>query len=591
MNHLLGAVVSHYRVIEQIGAGGMGVVYLAEDERLHRKVALKFIAPSSAEGVDARRRLLREAQAASALDHPNIATVYEVGDFEDQLFIAMAYYQGETLKQRIERAPLPFAEAASIAAHIAEGLAVAHAAGVVHRDLKPVNVFITSSGQVKILDFGLAKIEAQTTDTTIEGTAPGTTLGTLAYMAPEQARGEHVDQRADVWALGALLFEMLTRQQPFRRDTATATLLAIASDSAPSVHSLRPDAPLELVSIVERALEKDPNRRTLTAADVARAMAQYQEQTKAPAASSRWRSIRRPVVAVPLAAVLVAAVASIAIVGTRLTNQRWAKQTALPEAARMAERQDFVGAVDLATKAESLVAGDAELTALWPRISRLVTIESEPAGAIISYGAYGTDATWHTLGVTPLKNARLPNGVMRLKAEKPGFETSEDVTFTGAGGAAPAAFKLSASGTSPEGMVRTSPAQRLTIYVLGLENSRVSFNGFWIDRYEVTNRQYKLFVDANGYKRPEYWKPPFVKEGKTLTFDEAMARFHDATGRPGPAAWTQGNYPQGEDGLPVTGVSWYEAAAYAAFVGKTLPTVYHWVLGRDTGTHRLRHSP
>ena len=393
----------------------------------------------------ARRRLSREAQAASALDHPNIATVYEVGDFEDQLFIAMAYYQGETLKQRIQRAPLPFAGVASIAAHIAEGLAVAHAAGVVHRDLKPVNVFITSSGQVKILDFGLAKIEAQTTDTTIEVTAPGTTLGTLAYMAPEQARGEHVDQRADVWALGALLFEMLTRQQPFRRDTATATLLAIASDPAPSVHSLRPDAPLELVSLVERALEKDPNRRTLTAADVARAMAQYQERTKAPVASSRWRSIMRPVVAVPLAAVLVAAVASIAIVGTKVTNQRWAKLTALPEAARMAERQDFVGAVDLATKAESLITGDAELTALWPRITRLVTIESEPAGATISYAAYGT-AAWHTLGATPLKNARLPNGVMRLRAEKPGFEAAEDVTFFGAGGTGPPTFRLSAPG-------------------------------------------------------------------------------------------------------------------------------------------------
>ena len=173
MDPLLGAVVSHYRVLEQIGAGGMGVVYLAEDERLHRKVALKFIAPSSAGDTVARRRLLREAQAASALDHPNIAIVYEVGDFQDQLFIAMAYYQGQTLKHRIEHGPLSMGEAASIAGHIAEGLEAAHAAGVVHRDLKPANVFLTSSGQVKILDFGLAKVEAATTDTTVEGDRDG----------------------------------------------------------------------------------------------------------------------------------------------------------------------------------------------------------------------------------------------------------------------------------------------------------------------------------------------------------------------------------------------------------------------------------
>ena len=287
MDPLLGAVVSHYRVLEQIGAGGMGVVYLAEDERLHRKVALKFIAPSAAGDTVARRRLLREAQAASALDHPNIAIVYEVGDFQDQLFIAMAYYQGETLKRRIEQGPLPVAEAASIAGHIAEGLEVAHAAGVVHRDLKPANVFLTTSGQLKILDFGLAKVEAATTDSTVEGTETGTTLGTLSYMAPEQARGDHVDQRADVWALGVLIFEMFTGRLPFRGDSATAILLALATEAAPSLHSLRPDAPAEFGTLVERALLKDPNRRTLTASEVARAITQYRERAASLTTPSR----------------------------------------------------------------------------------------------------------------------------------------------------------------------------------------------------------------------------------------------------------------------------------------------------------------
>src|SRR5262249_6033141 len=156
------------------------------------------------------------AQTVSALDHPNIATIFEVGDYNGQLFIAMAYYKGETLKERIARGPMSVEEAASIAQHIAEGLQSAHDAGVIHRDLKPANVFITAAGQVKILDFGLAKVAAVPVETTAQATATGTTLGTLSYMAPEQARGEHVDFRADIWALGVMCFEMLTGRQPFR---------------------------------------------------------------------------------------------------------------------------------------------------------------------------------------------------------------------------------------------------------------------------------------------------------------------------------------------------------------------------------------
>ena len=186
---MIGTTVSHYRVVGTLGAGGMGVVYLAEDERLNRKVALKFLPPAVAQDAHSRARLLREAQAASALDHPNIATVYEVGDWNDQLFIAMPHYDGETLRQRIERAPLPIDEAARIAGQIAAGLAAAHRAGIVHRDLKPANVMLLRDGQVKILDFGLAKVFSETDATIAQMTGPGVTVGTIAYMAPEQAAG------------------------------------------------------------------------------------------------------------------------------------------------------------------------------------------------------------------------------------------------------------------------------------------------------------------------------------------------------------------------------------------------------------------
>ena len=572
MDPLLGSLVSHYRILEQIGVGGMGVVYLAEDERLHRKVALKFIVPEAAGAAAAQHRLLREAQAASALDHPNIATVYEVGDFGDQLFIAMAYYQGETLRQRIERGPLTIADATSIALHIADGLETAHAQGIVHRDLKPANVIITSSGQVKILDFGLAKVEMATADTTAGMTRTGTTVGTLFYMSPEQARGEHVDQRADIWAFGAMLFEMYTGRQPFRGTSAAAVLMSLATDTPAPLRSLRPDAPPEVARLVERALVKEPSARTLTATEAKRLIGEYRDRT-ATVTPSRWRTLRRPIVAVPALAVAIGLAAVTSIYGKRFADARWARYTALPAIERLADQQDLVGAFELAKQAERFLPSDPDLASLWPRIARPLTVDSEPSGATVFYARYGVDDAWHELGQTPLKGVRVPIGTMRFKADQPGFDSAEDVT--GPGGVP--FLSLSKTGAAPEGMVRAAPVRGpFSIYVFGLETPRVRFDGFWIDRYEVTNRQYKAFVDAGGYKRREWWTHPFVKDGKSVTFEEGLKGLVDKTGRTGPSTWEQGTYPAGAADLPVSGVSWYEAAAYAASKGHALPTSFHW---------------
>ncbi len=572
MDPLQGALVSHYRVIEQIGAGGMGVVYLAEDMRLHRKVALKFISPESAGDAIAQKRLLREAQAASALDHPNIATVHEVGDFQDQLFIAMAFYSGETLKQRLDRGQLPIAEIATIAGRIAEGLAAAHAAEVTHRDLKPANVFLTSDGQVKILDFGLAKVDEPSAKTTTALTNEGTTLGTLAYMSPEQARNHNVDRRADVWALGVMLFEMLTGRLPFRGDSVTAILLAIASDSHPSVLSLRPDAPASFARLVDRALTKDVERRTVQAGDVVRTLAEYRDRAEHPSALRRFAS--RPALAIPVLIAAVAVIAIVGIAGRRAWDARWAATVALPEIARLVENLDYVAAVDLATRAAPLLSDNEAFAALWPRMTRVLSIQSEPAGATVSYSMYGPSGSWRTIGTTPLKDVRVPLGTIRIRVEKPGLETAEDVVVVGT----PALmFKLYSSEETPAGMVRAAPVLgNFSIFLFGLETPRVKFNGFWVDRYEVTNRQYKAFVEAGGYRRPEFWRQPILKDGRTIPFAEAVAMFKDATGRPGPSTWAQGSYATGQDDLPVGGVSWYEAAAYAAFMGRSLPTAYHW---------------
>jgi eukaryotic-like serine/threonine-protein kinase len=222
---MIGTTVSHYRILSHIGAGGMGTVYLAEDTNLKRHVALKFLSPATIHDPEAAARLLREARAASALDHPHIATVYEIGDHTGQQFIAMAHYEGETLAARVARGQMPVREAARILAQLGDALDTAHAAGIVHRDLKPSNLLLTLTGQLKVLEFGLAKIE--TGETATQLTAAGSTVGTAAYMSPEQAAGEPVDARSDLWSLGVVAYEMRTGQPPFNGTSALAIIHAV----------------------------------------------------------------------------------------------------------------------------------------------------------------------------------------------------------------------------------------------------------------------------------------------------------------------------------------------------------------------------
>ncbi len=252
-----GQKVSHYTVLNRLGRGGMGIVYKAEDRKLGRTVALKFLTAELDESTpNARERFFREARAASALDHPRICTVYEIGEEDDgRPFIAMAYCAGETLRERIQRGLIPFDEALTIIVQIAEGLAAAHEAGVVHRDIKPANIMLTPGG-VKILDFGLAKL----TDVT-QMTQTGATLGTPAYMSPEQAKGEKVDPRCDIWSLGAIVYEMVTGQRAFAGDNPTAIMFAILSLDVPSLADLRSDVPDEFQRVVRKCLQREPDER------------------------------------------------------------------------------------------------------------------------------------------------------------------------------------------------------------------------------------------------------------------------------------------------------------------------------------------
>jgi len=259
---MIGQTISHYRILEKLGEGGMGVVYKAEDLKLKRTVALKFLPPELTRDKSAKTRFIHEAQAASALQHHNICTIHEIDETKDgRLFIAMDCYDGETLKDKIAKGPLPVGEAMDITSQLAAGLSKAHEAGMVHRDIKPANIMVTTDGVVKILDFGLAKLAGMT-----KVTRTGTTVGTVAYMSPEQATGKELDARSDIWSLGVVLYEMLTGQLPFKGDHEQAVVYQVVNGEPEPLTKYCGDAQAALVAVVDKSLQKDPGKRYQTAA-------------------------------------------------------------------------------------------------------------------------------------------------------------------------------------------------------------------------------------------------------------------------------------------------------------------------------------
>jgi len=556
----------------------MGDVYSARDTRLGREVAIKVVSAGLRQDPEREMRFRREARAAAALSHPHICAIHDVGEHEGQPYIVMELLRGETLRERLQRAPLPPEDALGIGRDVADALSAAHAEGIVHRDIKPANIFLTVRGETKVLDFGLARVampQAEGTELpTVTVTEPGRVMGTLAYMSPEQVVGERVGPVTDVFSLGVVLYEMFSRRRPFQGDTAGAiTDEILHKNPIPKLRS-DPGLPAGLTRLIETCLDKDAGQRC-AASEVRRALDDLERKLRGeagglPVARPRWGM--RPAVWVAVPVLLVALASGGWLVARRL-KVRWAEKEALPEITRLSESGDIFAAYRLAREAGKYIPADALLKERLNRITLPISIVTEPAGAKVFVKGYSTpDAPWELLGETRLEGVRIPYALMRWKIVKEGFESFEGAPFGGFPFEAFAkGFPLDRKGTRPAGMVRIPGG-----HVEQPDLPRGEVGNFWLDTFEVTNRKYKEFVDKGGYQKREYWTERFFDRDRELSWEEAMALLRDTTGRPGPSTWQLGTFPEGREEFPVNGVSWYEAAAYCRFAGKRLPTVFHW---------------
>jgi dienelactone hydrolase/predicted Ser/Thr protein kinase len=570
---LIGRTISHYKVLAEISRGGMGIVYRAVDLKLNREVALKVLPPELVADRGRKARFVQEARAAAAVEHPHIAVVYEIDDVDGVDFIAMELIHGEKLSDVLARGKLSPDRAVELGIEISEGLARAHDRSIIHRDLKPANVMVTVDGHVKIIDFGLAKLTEREGEAASEletarrnQTSSGVVLGTVSYMSPEQAKGERIDHRTDIFSFGILLYEMLVGALPFQGPSAPDVLHAIIHQPAPRL----PGSLSELQRILDGCLAKESAKRFERMGQLLKELREARERPR--------RSSRR--LAPWLAAGAAAASIFVGIFAVRSSRVRWAREDALPEVARLASQDQYAAAFLLAQRAKRYLGDDPTLRDQWERISRRVSIRTEPPDADVFYRPFpqGEGADQH-LGTTPVEDARIPMGSYWLRIEKTGYLKIESLV---AEWLPELVVELQPIEGVPPGMVHI-PKGRLGVGLAGFDRVvPLESPGYWIDEDEVTNRQFKEFVDAGGYGNRDYWEHPVDKARIVLTFEQSRAEFRDRTGRPGPSTWEGGTYPGGRDDYPVSGVSWYEAAAYAKFKGRSLPTIYHWTRGTHT---------
>ncbi len=607
-----GATIGRYRLLERIGEGGMAVVYMAEQqEPVRRKVAVKLIKL----GMDTHQVIARfeaERQALALMDHPSIAKVLDGGATQaGRPYFVMELVRGVSLTEYCDKNRLDTHQRLQLFVQVCNAVQHAHQKGIIHRDLKPSNVMVTMHDDrpvPKVIDFGIAKATHQRLTEKTLFTRYAQMIGTPAYMSPEQAQmsGLDVDTRTDIYSLGVLLYELLTGTTPFESCTLQQAgyaeieriiretdpprpstrlrsmgqgLTEVAQGRRTTGEALRKLIRGDLDCIVMKCLEKDRSRRYETAHGLAQDVERYRRNEPILAHSpsvvyrlGKFTRRHRSRIAVALAvATLLAGLAVTLGMYRRASILQWAKGDALPRIVELVRAANYSEAFPLAQKARKVIPEDPTLLGLWPRICKEFSITTTPPNAEIWCREYSAmEAPWQYLGRSPLENVPLAQGIYRWKIEKQGFASHECVSDNSL------QFRLREAGL-PGQMVWVD-ALVTEIPTSGYaETTKIEAPAYWMDKYEVTNAQFKQFVDGGGYGTPVSWQGlKFVRDGRDLDWTEAVATFRDSTGRPGPATWADGTYPPGQGDHPVSGVSWFEASAYAAYVGKSLPTVHHW---------------
>jgi tRNA A-37 threonylcarbamoyl transferase component Bud32/dienelactone hydrolase len=554
--------LGHYLLETEIGSGGMGIVYAATDESLGRRVAVKLLRQGALSDDSHRHRFRREAQAASALNHPHIVTIHEIGSSDGDDFIVMEIVEGATLRTAIPPGGLPIEEALRYAIQLASAVGAAHAAGIVHRDIKPANILLTADGRVKLADFGLAKLvlafsEEASTATAL--TSDRFFAGTPGYASPEQIRGEAVDARTDVFAIGCILYEMLTGARAFEPRPGQSVFAAVLENEPAPPRTLRRGIPRDLERIALRALEKRADARYASGAEMLAELESVQARLAARKVSL-LHALQRPPIAIAAALILIVAGVAGGLGWREWKKNRWIEDVALPAAAAHIEKGERLAAFRILRKASELRPEDPSVRQALTEVSDEVLVTSTPIGAdVYIRGFFDPPDSWEHVGRTPMR-VGLPNGP-EMFLFRVALEGYSERVFAGTATYPTWAVPLTPLADARTGMVLIKGAVQLN-----LDPAR-TLKEFWIDELEVTNRDYLTFVRAGGYAADELWEgtPP-----------ELRRTYVDLTGRPGPSTWTAGEPPDGTLEHPVGGVSWYEARAYCRAAGKELPTFLHW---------------
>ncbi len=581
------ALAGRYAIERELGSGGMAIVYAARDLKHDRAVAIKVVRPEIALALGAGR-FLREIGIAAHLQHPNVLTLIDSGDADGSLFYVMPLVEGESLRERLTRqGRFSVAATARILHDVLDALACAHQQGIVHRDIKPENVML-SGRHAFVMDFGVAKAAsaAAANDTGADRTltALGLAIGTPAYMAPEQASGQTmIDARADLYSVAIVAYELLSGQTPFAGANPQAIFAAQVTRAPPPLALLRPDVPESFARAIMRCLEKDPADRLPSAEAFLAEVEPFStpKGTTAGAATFPARRGRDRARAFGVGSLAFAALAAWLWFGPgqRMRDARWARERGMPQLLALGEAGAWDSAYVLARRVEAAIPGDSLFNAMRPRFARRANLRTDPPGATVTWKEYAApESAWAPLGTTPLDSVLLPASASgfinptRIRIEAPGRRTL-DLVWLSFGDST----HLDRDDELPTEMVRVGGGTLDLQFTVGFAQMKpLELGDFLMDRFEVTNRDFKKFVDEGGYRRRELWEFPITNSGRAIPWQEAMALMMDRTGRPGPSGWEAGEFLEGQGNFPVGGVSWYEAAAYAKFVGKSLPTLWHW---------------